>query len=87
MTLSKAWTLCSGMVEEREDGTPSLTRREIECLRWLAQGESAKTAAFRLGITKKTVEHYIASAKHKLGAKTSIHAVVLAMKQGIIVIV
>ncbi|GGF00932.1 hypothetical protein GCM10011611_03140 [Aliidongia dinghuensis] len=68
----------------RADGLARLTRRELECLRLLAEGEQPKRIAHMLGLTPKTVEHYVGSARRKLGARTTTQAVVIAVFQGII---
>lgn len=61
-----------------------LSPREIEVLRWLAQGEGPKQIAHRLRITVRTCEHYVASARRKLGARNSTHAVAIAMAAGML---
>lgn len=63
---------------------PRLTPREIECLRLLAGGESTKRVAHRLAISIKTAQHHVANARKKLGARNSVHAVALAVAQGIL---
>lgn len=60
-------------------GSPQLTPRELGCLHLLAEGNGAKSVAYRLGITTKTCQHYIASAKSKLGARNAVHAVAIAI--------
>jgi DNA-binding CsgD family transcriptional regulator len=61
-----------------------LTERERMCLALLADGLSAKLVADRLGITRKTVEFHLQSARRKLQAKTSVHAVARAMMLGLL---
>ncbi len=56
-----------------------LTRRELECLRLLAHGEQPKRIAYLLGLTTKTVEHYVTAARRKLGARTTTQAVAIAV--------
>lgn len=63
---------------------PSLTEREIEVLRWLAGGYSNKQIADKLEIAFPTVRKHINSAKHKLGARNSVAACVMALKWGFI---
>jgi DNA-binding CsgD family transcriptional regulator len=62
-----------------------LTKRERQCLSLLAIGMRTKEIAKRLGIADKTVENHTTSARKRLGASTSIQAVVIAIKMGIIV--
>lgn len=63
---------------------PQLTRRELECLWLLAEGEQLKRTAFLLGITTKTAEHYMGTARRKLGARTTTQAVAIAVTRGIL---
>lgn len=53
----------------RRLGSPSVTEREREVLRHMAQGHSNKEIAERLGITVKTVEVHKANAMRKLALK------------------
>ena len=62
---------------------PHLTRRELECLWLLAEGEQLKRIGFLLGLTTKTVEHYIGAARRKLGARTTAQAVAIAVARSI----
>ncbi|MDE1150488.1 MAG: helix-turn-helix transcriptional regulator [Azospirillaceae bacterium] len=64
--------------------TVTLTFREAECLRLLAEGEGVKHIAFELGIKPKSVDAYLLRARRKLGAKTSTHAVAVAMSMGLL---
>jgi DNA-binding CsgD family transcriptional regulator len=64
--------------------TPRLTPREVECLRMLADGESTKRIAYRLGISAKTVQHHVAAARTKLGGRNSVHVVAIAMSAGLL---
>ena len=56
-----------------------LTSREREVLLWMARGLPSKVAAYRLGISSKTVELHLSGARKKLGAATSAHAVARAI--------
>jgi DNA-binding NarL/FixJ family response regulator len=49
-----------------EPGTPSLTTREIEVLRLVAKGLSAKDAAARLGVSPRTVQNHVHNVLSKL---------------------
>ena len=61
-----------------------LTAREIEVLRWVANGKSAREIGEILNITKRTVDEHVQSAVRKLGAVNRTHAVALALRDGII---
>jgi NarL family two-component system response regulator YdfI len=64
----------------------SLTPREIEVLRLLADGESNKIVAYRLGISEHTVKFHVTSIMAKLGAGSRTEAVTLGIRQGLILI-
>lgn len=62
----------------------NLSRREEECLTWLAVGLRPDRIAERLGVGEKSIEKYIAGARRKLKAATRDHAVAKALMLGII---
>lgn len=62
----------------------NLTAREVEVLRLVAKGCSNKRAASILSISEHTVSGHMKSLMPKLGASDRTHAVVLAMKHGIL---
>lgn len=64
----------------------ALSPREIEAMTALALGQSRAQAAEGLGISESTLRVYIESARHKLGALNTTHAVARAMNQGLIVV-
>lgn len=47
-----------------------LTKREFECLHWLADGKTIDAIAMILGITQRTVKAHIVSIKQKLNCKS-----------------
>lgn len=47
-----------------------LSKREIECLKFWAEGYLAKEIGLKLDISQRTVEHYIESAKIKLNCNS-----------------
>jgi LuxR family transcriptional regulator, quorum-sensing system regulator BjaR1 len=61
-----------------------LTRREIEVLALLAQGNSAKRIGHILGITPRTVSAHTQSIISKLGTFNCTHAVAIAVRDGLI---
>jgi NarL family two-component system response regulator YdfI len=63
-----------------------LTPREIEVLRLLADGDSNKIVAYRLGISEHTVKFHVTSIMAKLGAGSRTEAVTLGIRQGLILI-
>jgi NarL family two-component system response regulator YdfI len=61
-----------------------LTAREIEVLRFLADGASNKIIAHKLGISDHTVKFHVTSILSKLNAGTRTEAVTLGVRRGII---
>ena len=61
-----------------------LSRRETEILNYIAQGNSNKEIAHALGIKNQTVKNHITSIMRKLAANDRTHAVVLALRRGLI---
>lgn len=62
----------------------ALSVREIEVLRCVAEGCANKTVGARLGICEDTVKAHMKSILAKLGARDRTHAVVIAVRRGII---
>jgi len=62
----------------------SLSAREMEVLRVVAQGQSNKGVARMLGIAEETVKTHVASVLTKLKANDRTHAVLIGMKRGMI---
>lgn len=60
----------------------SLTPREIEVLRLLAQGLDNATIAQRLVLTKRTVQNHISIIYAKLGVSSRTEALLYAVQQG-----
>jgi DNA-binding NarL/FixJ family response regulator len=65
-------------------GDDSLTPREIEVLRLIAEGSANKIVADRLSITEETVKAHVKNILSKLDANDRTHAVTIALKRGII---
>jgi DNA-binding CsgD family transcriptional regulator len=63
---------------------PSLTEREIECLKWSAEGKTYEDIGLLLGISARTVRFFLENARHKLGSLNTTHAVAAAMLRGLI---
>lgn len=61
-----------------------LTEREVEVLCLLAQGSNTPQIAYRLNISKKTVEHHISHIYAKIGVTCRTAAAVYAVQQGIV---
>ena len=59
-----------------------LTRRELECLFWAAQGHSTIETAEILQIQNETVRQYVKQALKKLNARNKTQAIWLAHRLG-----
>lgn len=66
--------------------TRGLSPREIDALTFLAMGYARGQVADMLDISEHTLRAYIESARFKLGAANTTHAVVRAMAEGLIVV-
>lgn len=64
----------------------SLSPREVDAMTLLAMGYSRAQVAQSLSISEHTLRVYIESARFKLGAQNTTHAVARAMSRGLIVV-
>jgi len=62
----------------------TLTDREFDVLRMLADGESTRGIAQRLNYSERTVKNIVHDLLAKMGCRTRAHAVALATRQGVI---
>ncbi len=60
----------------------SLTDREHQVLKAVAQGERSKEVAFKLGISERTVKAHLASIYSKLGVDSRAAAIAIAAQKG-----
>ncbi len=63
---------------------PTLSPRERECLLWVAEGKTYWETAMILGLSEHTVRCYLESARHKLRAANTTHAVNKATKANLL---
>ena len=61
-----------------------LTARELEILKYLANGYSAEHIGDKLFISRTTVVTHCENLKEKLSAKNSVELVYIATKKGIV---
>ncbi len=61
-----------------------LSQREVQCLLWCGRGKTNAQIGKTLGLSSRTVEHYLASAVRKLDAKNRTEAVYRAAMAGIL---
>lgn len=63
---------------------PTLSPRERECLLWVAEGKTYWETAMILGLSEHTVRCYLESARHKLRAANTTHAVIKAIRANLL---
>lgn len=66
--------------------TPMLSPRELSAMTYLAKGMNRAQAAAEMTISEHTLRVYIESARHKLGALNTTHAVARALATGVIIV-
>jgi DNA-binding CsgD family transcriptional regulator len=64
----------------------ALSPREVDAMTLLAVGYSRAQVADRLSISEHTLRAYVESARFKLGASNTTHAVARALSRGLIVV-
>lgn len=64
------------------NGSPNLTPREIECLRWAADGKTSGEIAQLLDLSESTANFHLNNAMRKLDVVNRQHAVAKATLQG-----
>jgi NarL family two-component system response regulator YdfI len=63
---------------------PSLTARELEVFRMMAEGSANKTIAWKLKISEHTVKFHVAAILSKLNASSRTEAVAMGVRKGMI---
>ncbi|MCD6299707.1 MAG: response regulator transcription factor [Dehalococcoidales bacterium] len=71
-------------LKDMESLITPLSHREVEILKYVAEGNPNKSIAAALNISQQTVKNHITSIMRKLNANDRTHAVVLAMRSGLI---
>jgi DNA-binding CsgD family transcriptional regulator len=61
-----------------------LSARELDCLKWTAEGKTAWEASVILGITERTVRFHLNAAREKLQCTTTTQAVAKAVRDNMI---
>lgn len=69
---------------KRAETSSKLTAREVACLERLGRGFSNGEISQDLNISEPTVALHLSNARRKLGALTREHALVLALRSGLI---
>ncbi|MBD9373879.1 helix-turn-helix transcriptional regulator [Rhizobium sp. ARZ01] len=69
---------------KRQERESDLTDREIECLYWIAEGKTSDEIAVILGISRNTINNYIASVMRKTATKTRSEAIAWAVRNNLV---
>jgi two-component system, NarL family, response regulator YdfI len=64
----------------------TLTSRELEVLRMMAEGAANKIIAWKLGISEHTVKFHVASILGKLRASSRTEAVTIGIRKGLVLL-
>ncbi len=64
--------------------TSSLSTRNVEVLRMLAQGAATKQISDHLGYSERTIKHAVAEILEELGARSRSEAVAMGIRRGLI---
>jgi len=77
---------CAGQPARRAapERLAGLTPREIEVLRLIAAGDTAKEAARKLEIAPKTADNHIQSLYSKIGVSSRAGAALYALERGLV---
>ncbi len=70
--------------ESSQDRSTTLSEREKDCLRWVAEGKSSWEIGKILNVSENTVNFHMKNASRKLGAANRMHAVVKAIRLNLI---
>lgn len=72
--------------DRQPENRRGLSPREIDAMTLLALGHSRAQVAHALSISEHTLRAYIESARSKLGAQNTTHAIATALSRGLIVV-
>lgn len=78
--------LSSAALAQAAIETTTLTSRELEVLRMMAEGAANKIIAWKLGISEHTAKFHVASILAKLGASSRTEAVTIGIRQGLVLL-
>lgn len=72
------------MNKMNELGASALSQHEMDCLRLLADGRDTTLIATQMDCSVEEIEHTLDQATIQLGASSRLHAVIMAMRLGLI---
>jgi len=70
--------------EEASSNAPTLTERELEVIRMIADGADNAAIGRELSISKHTVKQYVTNIFEKLGVQSRVQAAVYAVRNGLV---
>lgn len=70
--------------QRKPEAGGSLSARELEVLRWTADGKTAWELGRILGISEQTVARHVGGAVQKLGCVNKVQTVVKALRLGLL---
>jgi DNA-binding NarL/FixJ family response regulator len=79
-------TLLAALPPHPANGNPTLTARELEVLRMMAEGDANKAIAWKLNISEHTAKFHVASILSKLNASTRTEAATMGIRRGLILL-
>lgn len=82
--IHQAFQKLDDLVVVTEFENKPLSRREIQCLQWSADGKTSWEIARILALSERTIVFHLSNAAQKLGAINRRHAVARAMALGLI---
>ena len=65
---------------------PRLTRRELECLQWIAEGKTSQEIARLLSCSAGTVDFHVTNLRKKLDARSRREAVLKGIRMGLVLL-
>ncbi|MEM1048726.1 MAG: autoinducer binding domain-containing protein [Pseudomonadota bacterium] len=78
------WRKVTADAPEPMSGLPQLGKREIEVLSLVAAGYTDAAAARALGLTERTILHYMTRARARLACRTRAQAIAVSVRLGLI---
>lgn len=85
---SKICSVISGKINSsnayQDEVKYKISKRELECIRWTAEGKTSYEISVILNLSENTVNNYIATAAKKVGAVNRSHMISIAARSGII---
>jgi DNA-binding CsgD family transcriptional regulator len=65
-------------------GDGCLSPRQAECLRWVGEGKSSVDIGTLMGLSSRTVDHYVATACDRMAVRSRHQAVAVAVQRGLL---